>query len=102
MEMRKDFRRRNIVYDEHEPAASIFIGPVVEPLGLEHRVLCRLHDRRPIRSVGEGDDAFDPQQIVTARLRQPAERHGKLQPRHWRLEHDRKRRDAMRMLDVVE
>ena len=52
-EAREDFVGRDVVDDEDEAAALVGIGPGIEPFRREHRVLRRLHDRRPVRAVGE-------------------------------------------------
>ena len=69
---REDFVARDVVDDKDEPAAPVGVGPGVEPFRREHRVLRRLHDGRAVGAVGEGDEAFDPQQVgaaVAARAR---------------------------------
>ena len=93
----EDLLGRDVVDDKDEPAAMVGIGPVGEPFRREHRVLRRLDDRRPLRAVGERDDALDPQQIGAARLRQPAERAGEIEPADRAFEDDRKGGDAVRM-----
>src|SRR3954463_8008854 len=76
----EDFVGRDVVDDKDEAAALVGIGPGIEPFGREHRMLRRLHDGRPIRAVGEAHKALDPQQIVAALLRQPAESARKVEP----------------------
>ena len=94
-ETREDFVGRDVVDDKDEPAALVGVGPGVEPFRREHRVLRRLHDGRPVRAVGEAHEALDPQQIVAAVLRQPAERAREIEAADRAVEDDREGRDAV-------
>ena len=57
-EARENFVGRDVVDDKDEAAALVGIGPGIEPFRREHRVLRRLHDRRPVRAVGEAHEAL--------------------------------------------
>src|ERR1700722_19654062 len=79
-EIREDFGARNVVHDKDEPAALVRIRPAVKPFGREHRVLCRLDQRGLSVTVGEGDDALDPQQIAAMCAGERAQRSGEVEP----------------------
>ena len=91
----EDRRDGDVVDDEDEAAAMVVIGPIGEPFRREHRVLRRLDDRRLARTVGEFDEALDPQQIVAAVLRQPAEGAGEIKPADRPVEGDGEGGDAV-------
>src|SRR5215470_194187 len=78
-EMPEDLLGANVVHDEDEPAAMIGIRPIVTPFRREHRMLRGLHDGRAAKAIGEFDDAFDTQEVVTAVTRQAAQRAGKIE-----------------------
>src|SRR6266581_677663 len=60
-------------------------------------MLRRLHDRRPLGSVGKAHDPLDPEQIAAALAGQPAERPGKIEPADLAAEHQSESVDAMGM-----
>src|SRR5439155_15192351 len=91
----EDFLGPDVVDDEDQAAAMVVVGPAVEPLRREHRVLRRLDDGRASRAVGELDDALDPQQIIAAVARQPAERAREIEAADLALQSDSEYRDAV-------
>src|SRR5271169_3018854 len=97
--MCEDLSPRNLVHDKDEAAAALAAGPVgrplVEPFGVEHRVLHGLNHRRPVRAVGKTHDALDPQQIVTALAGEATKRASEIEPADLAAEADRKRVDAV-------
>ena len=53
--------------------------------------------RRPCVAIGERHNAFDAQQVLAALARQPAQRQGKIQPRHRPAQHQHHGTNAMRV-----
>ena len=94
---RRGFQPARCVDDKDEPAAAVIVGPVVEPFGREHRVLRRLHDRRPAGPVGKLDDALDAQQVGAALAGKPAERAGEVEAARRPAEDGGKGGDAVGM-----
>ncbi len=81
--------------DKDEAAALVGIGPGIEPFRREHRVLRRLHDCRPVGTIGKAHEALDAQQVVAAVVSQPAERAREIEPADRAAEDDRVGRDAV-------
>src|ERR1043166_1542328 len=64
---------REIAGDEYQPAAAIVRGPAFKERGRMEHVLHAVNDRRARRAFGDGDDAFEPQEVGAAVLRQHLE-----------------------------
>jgi hypothetical protein len=78
--MPEDFAARDIVDDEHQPAAVILVRPVVEPLRCEHGMLGRLHEGGAVGPIGEAYDPLDPQEAGAALAGEAPQSAGEVQP----------------------
>src|SRR5205823_6178494 len=96
-EMPEDLLGRDVMHDKDEAAAMVRIRPAVEPFRREHRVLGRLHDRRPARPVGEFDKAFDAQKVAAVVARQTAQGAREIEAADGALKGDGEHCDAVRV-----